>query len=70
MSNNCHSCCSLHKIPYVDELVKSYLRIGFSNKEMNSLLAHNMVRSVKMLKRWCKKRQTNKLGRVGWIYAK
>lgn len=44
-------------MPCVDELVKLYSRISFSNKEILSLLAHKyrVVVSIRTLKRLCQK---------------
>lgn len=36
----------LNKMPSVDELVKLYVRISFSNKDMISLLTHTEVVSI------------------------
>lgn len=61
----------------VDEFVKSHFKIGFSSKEMVSLLAdkHSQVICIRMLKRWCRKmhlvrRKKHKVKRVGQICVK
>lgn len=44
-------------MPYVNEMVKSYFRSGFSYKEMISLLAHkcSVATSIGKLKGWWRK---------------
>ncbi|KAF7664486.1 hypothetical protein LDENG_00175330 [Lucifuga dentata] len=44
-------------MPCIDELVQLYFRIGFSNKEVLSLLAHkhSLVISIRTLKRLCQR---------------
>lgn len=56
-SSYIHSCYILCKMHCVDELVKSYGRIGFRYKEIISLLghlAHSVEITLRTLKRWYK----------------
>ena len=64
-------------MPCVDELVKLYFKIGFSNKEVISVLAHkhSVAVRIRTLKRLCRKlclfrRKKNTQARKRWLHSR